>query len=76
MARTIKHELTKTEIACGVTLDQVADLLPKALIRNDRVILPADTSAALATSVARCALGRPVDYAGRNQLGQPIYRAE
>lgn len=75
MAR-ITHTLTDTEIACGITLDQVAELLPKVLIRNNRVIVPADTPPALATSVARCAFGEPAVYTGHNELGLPVYRRE
>jgi len=76
MPRNIPHTLTDTEIACGVTLEQVAELLPKVLLRNDRVILPEDTPPALATSTARCAFGEPAVFAGHNQLGQPVYRRE
>lgn len=76
MTRSIKHELTDTEIACGVTLDQVAELLPKVLVRNNRVIVPEDAPPALATAVARCAFGEPAVYTGHNQLGQPVYRRE
>lgn len=74
MARSINHTLTETEVACGVTLDQVADLLPKVLLRNDQVILPADTPPALAASVARCALGEKAVYTGSNLLGHLVYR--
>lgn len=72
----LNHELTETEIAAGVTLEQVADLLPKVLIRSDgsKIVLPADTSPALAGSTARCAFAGPVDFAGFNQLAQPVYR--
>lgn len=78
MTPAITHVLTKTEISAGVTLEQVADLLPKALIRSDgpMVILPAGTSPALASSTARCALAGPVEFAGFNQLAQPVYRRE
>lgn len=73
MAR-ITHELTDTEVACGVTLEQVAELRPKVLMKGERVVLPQNTPPALATSVARCALGAPAEYAGHNQLGLPVYR--
>lgn len=51
------HELTATEIACGVTLDRVADELPRVLVRDHRVHIASDLSPALATSVARAAFG-------------------
>lgn len=74
MTQINRHELTEIEIAAGVTLDQVAQVLPKALLRDERVILPADTAPALAGSVARCVFGEPAEYAGHNQLGLPVYR--
>lgn len=73
---TIKHTLTETEIACGVTLQQVQEVLPKALVNNDRVIVPADVAPALGSSVARCIFGKPAEYAGHNQLGLPVYRPQ
>lgn len=76
MARSIKHKLTDIEIACGVTLEQVADLLPKVLVRDGRAIVPKDTPPALSASVARCALGEKAVYTGHNQLGQPVYRRQ
>lgn len=75
MARIV-HELTEIEITCGITLDQVADTLPKALVRNNSVVLPEDTPPALAASVARAALGEKAAYAGHNELNLPVYRRE
>lgn len=80
MTRISKHALTDTEITCGVTLDQVAEILPKTLVRGTGedafVVLPDDDSIspALATSVARCALSTPAGYVGHNTFGQPVYR--
>lgn len=73
---TVNHELTEIEIAAGVTLDQVADMMTKGLMRNNRVILPADVSPALGMSVARCMFGEPAVYTGHNELGLPVYRRE
>lgn len=70
------HELTPTEEACGVTLEQVADLLPKVLVRNGKVYLPTNTPPALAGSVARCALGQPARYVGTASIDYPIYAAD
>lgn len=72
----IKHELTDTEIACGITLEQVAEVLPKTLVQPDRAILPAGTAPALASSVARCVFGEPAVYAGHNDLGLPVYQRQ
>ena len=73
--REYKLELTEGEIACGVTLGQVAELLPKVLMRrNELVILPKLTPPALAGATARCAFGAPAEFVGLNMLGQPLYR--
>ena len=70
-----KLELTEIEIACGVTLEQVQDVLPKVLVRNNvGVIFPETVSPALAGAVARCALAGAAEYSGHNQFGQAIYR--
>lgn len=71
------HALTPIETDCGVTLEQVAHLMPKLLfIDNDsKLVFPRDTNAALASSAARCAFaGAPVEFAGLNLLSQPVYR--
>lgn len=69
-------ELSEIEIACGVTLEQVQDLLPKVLVREGAVIFPKYTGPALCGAVARCALATPAQFAGLNSLGMPVYRAE
>ncbi|PZU04694.1 MAG: hypothetical protein DI630_00840 [Gordonia sp. (in: high G+C Gram-positive bacteria)] len=51
------HELTDIEIACGVTLDDVARELPRVLLREDRVHVDGRVSPALGGSVARAAFG-------------------
>ena len=73
---TYKHTLTEIEIACGVTLEQVQDLLPKVLVRNGRVVFLEDTPPALASSVARCAFAAPAMFAGLNSLGMAVYKQE
>lgn len=52
-----EHELTDTEKACGVTLEQVAHELPRVLLRDDRVYVDGRLSPALSNSVARAAFG-------------------
>lgn len=70
-----KLELTEIEIACGVTLEQVQDLILKVLVREGvGVIFPVDVAPALAGAVARCALAGAAEYSGHNQFGQAIYR--
>lgn len=71
-----KLELTEIEVACGVTLEQVQEVLPKVLVRNERVIFPKFTPPALCGAVARCALAENAEFAGLNSLGLPVYRAE
>lgn len=70
------HELTEIEEACDVTLDDVAELLPKGLFTHEgtHFVLPEHTSPALGSSTARAAFGAPAEFAGMNQLGQPVYR--
>lgn len=70
----VRHPLTDTEIACGVTLDQISQLLPTVLRIEDGVVLPKGLSPALGSSLARAALGVPATFRGTNQLGLPVYR--
>lgn len=74
--KTYVHVLTEIEIACGVTLEQVYDLRPRVLVREDRVFVPAETPPALASSTARMAFGGPAKFAGLNQLGMLVYRPD
>lgn len=57
-------QLTPTEEACGVTLDAVAELLPKgAFFSNGELwAMPANTPPALAGAVARTAFGGPAEF--------------
>lgn len=78
MARST-FTLTSTELACSVTLEDVARELPRVLIREAgaTVIVDGTLPPALAAAVARCAFGsHPHKYAGINRdLGLAIYRA-
>lgn len=77
MTKNYSHELSPIEIACNVTLEQVAELLPKVLLieSGTKVVFPVNTGAALASSTARCAFaGEAADFAGLNQLRQPVYK--
>lgn len=60
MSHTI-HTLTETETACGVTLEQVAELLPLVAILGDTAWTPT-AGPALSAAVARCALGTEVEF--------------
>ena len=67
-------ELTEIELACGVTLEQVADVLPRVLVRDSRLFLPANTPPALGKAVARCVFAdKPHTFSGF-ALGMPVYR--
>jgi hypothetical protein len=71
------HTLTPLEIACGVTLEDVARELPRGLfIDNGTAFIVAGTCGpALAGSVARCAFsGAYPTYKGMNSLGDHVYR--
>ena len=72
--RVYTLELTETELACGVTLDQVADVMPRVLVRDGRLFLPANTPPALGKAVARCVFAdEPHSFIGIT-LGMPVYR--
>lgn len=71
------HELTDIEESCGVTLEQVANELPRVAVReNGTVWVDADLPPALAGSVARAALGAPAEYLGMNIAGVRVYGPE
>ncbi len=69
---TYTHTLTDIEVACGVTLEDVARELPRGVFRRNGewFVVGEDLSPALASSVARCAFGGSVEYVGRTALGR------
>ena len=73
------HTLTETEVACGVTLEDVKRYAGRALVRESpdgstRVHVDGDLGPALAQSVARAVThGADVDYAGRSGVGTTVY---
>lgn len=72
--RVYTLELTEIERACGVTLEQVADVMPRVLVRDGHVFLPANTPPALGKAVARCVFAdKPHTFTGLS-LGMPAYR--
>lgn len=72
---TYVHTLTAIEVACGVTLEQVSDALPKCKSNGLYVIVP-DVPPALASSVARCYYGGVEVEFSHLALGKfPAYRA-
>ena len=72
--RTYIHTLTPLETACGVSLAEVADALPKVLFIDNghAVMVPAGLPPAMAGSVARCAFGAPADFSHLSN-GYPVY---
>lgn len=79
---TYIHELTPLEELCGVTLDDVADILPRGLFRTingiECFIVPNDVfSPALAHSVARCAFsGTDAEYVHKSIAGYVFKRGD
>ena len=69
---TYTHTLTDIEVACGVTLEDVARELPRGVFRRNGewFVVGEDLPPALASSVARCAFGGAVEYVGRTALGR------
>lgn len=69
--------LTDIERACGVTIDQVRAARARALLHMTRdglrVVVDRDMSPALASAVARMALGAPAMRHGANALGFGVY---
>lgn len=70
---TYTVELTEIEQACGVTLEQVAEHLPRVAVRGDRVFMPPELSPALAGAVARAALAGPTEFVKINTLGLLVH---
>ena len=82
MTSTYTLELTDIERACGVTLDQVAEVLPKVALREnwqERAVWVPDThngksvSPALAGAVARAALAGPAEFRSSRFGGVLVY---
>lgn len=70
-----KLELSFIERKCGVTLDQVAELLVKSTVRNNLAIVPADCSPALTQATARAALAGEVEFMHLTNNGKwAVYR--
>lgn len=72
------HELTETEIACHVTLEDVQRELVRGLFFDGgkAFAVANDVSPAIAGSVARAAFAGPATFVGVNTFGQLVYRAE
>lgn len=69
--------LSEGEVACGVTEEQVAEVLPKGAFFSggDVFALPAGTPPALAGAAARVAFGGPAEFSHLNSLTKyPMYR--
>lgn len=76
--KTYTLVLTPTEEACGVTLEQCADVLAQGAFfaSGELWAMPGNTPPALAGAVARCAFGGPVEFSHINrQTGYVVYRA-
>lgn len=73
-----KLELTEIEVACGVTLEQVQEVLLKVyMTKDDLAIFPSGYSPALCGAVARCAFaGAESGFKWFNSFGQPVYGKE
>ena len=70
------HTLTDIEVACGVTLDDVAQALARGyMIDRDGIafVMDPNTPPALASSTARCAFGgREAEFSHLSN-GYPVY---
>jgi len=68
--------LSPTEVACGVTIEQVREVRAKAYIMHDKqsVAIVRGTPPALAGAAARLALGGDVEFVAINIWGNPLYR--
>lgn len=66
------HVLSPIAEACGVTLADVARVLPLAWFPDGMAVIPADTPPALAVEVARCGLGAEVEFSHLKN-GMPVY---
>jgi hypothetical protein len=65
--------LSATEVACGVTVEDVERYAARSLVMpNGRVVVD-DVAPALAGAVAKARLGGEVEFLGFNILGLPVY---
>jgi hypothetical protein len=68
--------LSPTEVACGVTVDEVRRVRAEAYVMHDKrsVAIGRNVGPAVAGAAARLALGGPVEFDTINIWGQPLYR--
>lgn len=70
--------LTELEESRGITLDRVAELMPKVITFDAEMsaVIPGGTGRTLAGAVARCALATPAVFTGMNAAGDLVFRPE
>lgn len=68
-------ELSEIEKACGVTLEKVAEILPKGYFtgNGEFFVLPKGTDAATASATARSAFATPAEFSHLIE-GYPVYK--
>lgn len=69
-----KLELSELETLCGVTLEMVAEVMPRIMVRKGRVYLPTGIPPVLCGAVARCALAGEPKFVCISKLGYPVYK--
>lgn len=66
--------LTESEIACGITLEAVAEVLPLGAMIGEKFYVPLGTSPALGTAAARAAFAAPARFSHISPgVGFPAY---
>lgn len=76
MMATYTLTLTPTEEACGVTLEKVAEVLPRCAFFGELFAVPKLTPPALAGALARTAFSGPAEFSHISRAtGYPMYRA-
>lgn len=67
--------LSETEVACGVTLEDVKREACRSLVTSDSVfiVLAPDIGPALAGAAARMKASGPVEFLWFNHAGMPVY---
>ena len=66
--------LTATEVACGVTVEEVERIAARGYVSEGGQKIALDpVGPALAGAAARLRLGGEVAFLGFNQLDQPVY---